>query len=180
MGIAAHDAPPAGGAAPWWPVGTAKFVVMTLGTLGIYHLYWIYGNWKLLREREQAPLSPVWRTFFALVTVYRMFERAAESASAAGVRVRWSPLGLAVAYFVANLALIVGISPWLAGPVLLLPVLPVQITMARVNAVVAPGAPVNARITAGDLAILAGGAALTALLYAEASAVDTLFQEWNP
>jgi hypothetical protein len=175
---AVHDA----GAltAPWWPVGTTKFVVMTLGTLGIYHLYWIYGNWRLMRARERAPLSPMWRTFFAFVTVYRMFERGAESAAAAGVRVRWSPVGLAVAYFVANLALVVGIPPWLAGPVLLLAVLPVQMTMARVNAVVAPDAPRNDRITPTDLALLAGGAALTAMLYTEWQAVNALLQEWNP
>lgn len=157
-----------------------KFVVMTVATLGVYHLYWIYGNWRLLREREREPLNPMWRTFFAFVTVYRMFERGHESAVAAGVRARWSALGLAVAYFVANLAAFVGIPVWLVGAVLLLPVLPVQMTMAKVNAAVAPGAPRNDRFTLTDFALIAAGAALTAWLYSQDRMVDALLKEWNP
>ncbi|HUO52943.1 MAG TPA: hypothetical protein VMT93_10515 [Gemmatimonadaceae bacterium] len=180
MILAPHDAAAARAEAPWWPVGTTKFVVMTLGTLGIYHYYWIYGNWKRMRAREGAALSPVWRTFFAPVTVYRMFAAAAESASTAGVRPRWSAVGLAAAYFIANVALLAAVPAWMAGPLLLLPVLPVQMTMARVNVITAPAAPRNERFTLTDYAILAAGAALTAGLWAEARAVDDLLQEWNP
>lgn len=178
-------APPAdarveGDDAPWWPVSTVKFAIMTIGTLGIYHYYWIYGNWQRLQRREGAPLSPVWRTLFAPFTVYRMFARAHESAADAQVRTSWSAIGLAVAYFIANIALFVGIPTWLMGPVLLLPVLPAQMTMAAINAKVAPEAPRNARLTATNWVFLVLGAATTAMLYAMSSMVDQLLKEWTP
>jgi len=166
--------------APWWPASTAKFAIMTFGTLGLYHYYWIYYNWQRLRGRESAPLSPVWRTLFAPFTIYRMFARAHESAREAQVRAPWNPIGLAAVYFVANIALLIGIPTWLMGPVLLLPVLPAQMTMAAVNAKVAPEAPRNDRITATNWAFLVLGLVTTAFLYAMSNVVDQLLKEWTP
>ena len=167
-------------AAPWWPVSTAKLAVMTLGTLGIYHYYWIYGNWQRMRGREGAAISPAWRTLFAPFTLYRMFVRVQEDAATASVRTRWSAIGLAAAYLIANIALLFGIPTWLMGPVLLLPVLPVAMTMTAVNAKVAPDAPRNARLTLTNWVFLALGAATTGLVYVEAHLVDQLLQEWTP
>ena len=180
MGAAPRDAGEVGVAPPWWPVTTTKFVVMTLGTLGLYHYYWLYDNWKVLRERGETGMNPVWRTFFAPITAFRLFERAAESAAAHRVRVHWSAIGIAVAYFAAHIAIFVGVPAWLTGPILLLPVLPVQITMARVNAIAAPGAPRNGHLSLTNLIFLAGGAALTAAAWTLDHQVDLLLKEWNP
>jgi len=166
--------------APWWPVGTAKFALLTAGTLGLYHLYWMYGNWLRMRERDHVPLSPLWRTCFAPVTAFRMFVRAKADADAARVRAPWTPLWLAVAYFIANLALFVAIPAYLAGPILLFAVLPAQVTMAKVNRAMAPGAPRNDRLTAMNLAVLALGIGATWLIYAQQRQFDALLQEWAP
>lgn len=175
-----REAREAEGSAPWWPVSTAKFAIMTVGTLGIYHYYWIYGNWQRLQARESAPVSPAWRTLFAPFTLYRLLARAHEGAVDAGVPTRWSAVGLAAAYFIANIALFIGIPTWLMGPVLLVAVLPAQMTMAAVNAKVAPDAPRNERLSALNWVFLAGGAAMTAFVYAESRLVDQLLQEWTP
>ena len=172
----ARDAP----TAPWWPISTAKLAILTVGTLGIYHYYWIYENWLRLRARESAPLSPVWRTLFAPVTMHRMFARARENAAEADIRAPWSAIGLAAAYFVANLALLVGIPAWLAGPVLVLPIIPAQMAMAAVNAKVAPDALRDERLTMWNWIILVVGVATTAFLYVENNVLDQLLKEWTP
>jgi hypothetical protein len=175
------DAAPAEDAAPpWWPVTTVKFVVMSLGTAGLYHYYWLYENWRRLRASGTEMASPFWRTFFAPFTVYRLFARAHESAWAHGVRAPWSAPVSAGAYFVANIALLIAVPAWLAGLILLLPVLPVQMTMARVNAAVAPRAERNGRITVANFVMLIGGALLTAMLWSGDNQVNALLKDWVP
>ncbi len=164
----------------WWPVSTAKFVIMTVGTIGLYHYYWLYANWQRVRARGDAALNPFWRTFFALVTVYTMFARVKASASPSGAPVRWSAELLAGAYFLANIAMLVAVPPWLAGVVVLLPILPVQVTMARVNAAAAPSAPRNDRLTVANLVMLALGALFAAGAFALDREVARLLQEWEP
>lgn len=167
-------------APPWWPVSTAKFVVMNLGTLGFYQFYWLYYNWQRMRDVRGEKVSPVWRTIFAPVTVYRLFERVAESAAERGVKMQWNPVGLAAVYFVASIVMFVGVPAWLSGPVLLLPALPVQITMVRVNAIAAPDAPRNGRLSPMNMLMLVGGALLTAFVYSSDHFVTRLLDEWEP
>jgi hypothetical protein len=167
-------------APPWWPVSTAKFVVMNLGTLGFYQFYWLYYNWQRLRDVRGEKVDPVWRTIFAPVTAYRLFERVAESAAEHRVKTRWNPVGLAAVYFVASIVMFVGVPAWLSGPVLLLPVLPVQITMTRVNAVAAPDAPRNGKLTLWNMLMLVGGALLTAAAYTSDHFVTQLLDQWEP
>ena len=176
-------APPpaaAGAKAPWWPVSTVKFTVMTLGTFGLYHYYWIYENWKLMRAAGARVGSPFWRTFFAPFTVYRLFDRLRDDAQLNGIPAPWSAVGLAAAYFVASIALVVGVPAWLTSAVLLLPVLPAQITLERLNAKVAPDAPRNDRFTVTNLVMLALGLSLTFFAWQSERLVDQLLQEWTP
>jgi len=176
-------APPSadpGAKAPWWPVSTVKFTVMTLGTLGIYHLYWLYDNWKRMRAAGAAIGSPFWRTFFAPFTAFGLFEKVRRDAQLHVVKTWWSAPGLALVYLVCNVALLVSAPTWLAGPLLLLPVLPVQLTMGRVNDAVAPGTERDGRFSVSNLVILALGLAITFALYRSEQLVDQLYQEWTP
>ncbi len=166
--------------APWWPVTTTKFVVMTVGTLGMYQYYWLWANWRRLHDLRGEAVSPTWRVLFAPLASYRLFERARESAAECGVWRGWSAVGVAAVYLIAHIALFVGLPAWFTGVALLLPVLPVQITMARVNERVAPNAPRNGTFTALDFAMLIGGALLTAAAYSYDSQVDQLLKEWEP
>jgi hypothetical protein len=117
---------------------------------------------------------------FAPFTSYRLFELARDSGREQNVWHKWSAVGIAAAYLIAHIALFVGMPAWFTGAALLLPVLPVQITMAKVNAKVAPNAPRNGTITIANLAMLIGGALLTAAAYSYDSQVDQLLKEWEP
>ena len=46
-------------------ISTTKLIVMSLFSLGLYHLYWFYKQWKLARDRTGENLSPFSRAFFA-------------------------------------------------------------------------------------------------------------------
>jgi len=48
----------------YFVVGTVKFILMSLFTLGIYHIYWSYKNWKYIKDREHSNIMPFWRAFF--------------------------------------------------------------------------------------------------------------------
>lgn len=172
--------PSAGAKAPWWPVSTVKFTVLMLGTFGLYHYYWLYENWKRMPGPGAGMSSPFWRTFFAPFTAYRLFDRVRHDAQLHVVRTPWSALGIAVAYFVANIALVTGVPAWLASVVLLMPVLPVQITMAKLNEAVAPDAPRNDRFTAANLVLLVLGLALTFFAYQSEQLLNQYLEEWKP
>jgi hypothetical protein len=164
---------------PWWPVSTTKFVIMTVGTIGLYHYYWLYANWKLVRARGGA-VSPLWRTFLAPFTVYGLFAATKNSAAPKRVPAPWGPELLAGAYLIANIAMLIAIPPYLAGVVFLLPLWPVQVTMARVNDAVAPDTPRNDRITVVNFMMLALGALFAAGAFALDREVDRLLKEWEP
>jgi hypothetical protein len=42
----------------------ARLVAMSLVTLGLYEVYWIYRNWRFLKERDNLRIQPFWRSIF--------------------------------------------------------------------------------------------------------------------
>ena len=53
---------------------------MSIVTFGLYHLYWFYRNFKLVKDQEGAELSPVLRSMFAPFTSHTLFKRVKQSA----------------------------------------------------------------------------------------------------
>ena len=61
-----HESP--GEGVRYYPVSTFKFGVMSVFTLGAYHIYWFYKNWCYVRERDQSGIWPFVRAFFGPLT----------------------------------------------------------------------------------------------------------------
>ncbi len=53
-------------------VSPLKFVIMSIGTLGLYELYWFYKNWKYVRTRDNSRIMPFWRAIFSPVWCYSL------------------------------------------------------------------------------------------------------------
>ncbi len=118
---------------PFFPVATHKFIVMSICTFGMYELYWFYQNWKRLREASQEDLSPFWRTFFAPLWSFSLFERVRDIANAARVPVGWSAGALAAIYLILSITWRLPDPWWLISLATLVPLVPVQRAAQRVN-----------------------------------------------
>jgi hypothetical protein len=150
------------GEAPFYAVSTLKFTVMTLATAGFYLLYWFYKHWRYVQSREKVLV--IVRTIFYPVTAYSLMRRVQEMAPQAGTPGIRQPGMLAFLVFFFAL---LGNAPdpyWLASLLSILPLLPVQAAVNELNRKVAPDADPNERFSGGNIAWIAIGALLWALI----------------
>lgn len=151
---------------PLFPVGTSKFVVLSLVTFGIYELYWIYQNWTRIRRTSGEILSPFWRTFFAPVFAFSLFARIHAIAEEYGSPAEWNDIVLAALYFVLCLTALLP-DPWLTISIAaFVPMLPVQKTAQRINAHHPASAtePPNTGYSTGNIVTIVGGCLVLVLL----------------
>jgi hypothetical protein len=142
----------------YFPVSLTKFVVMHFCTLGAYQFYWFYENWKLIREREQTEASPFWRTFFAFVYCYALFETIRSSAASLKIGQSISVQVLASGWILLSVLLILPDPYWLVTYLSILFLLPVQQAANRINELLVPGHDRNERFTGWNIvAVLIGG-----------------------
>ncbi len=66
-----------------YPVGTFKFVVLSLVSLGLYQAYWVYKNWVWIRDVKGESIWPFWRAVFMNFTNFSLFPRIVKEAPAA-------------------------------------------------------------------------------------------------
>jgi hypothetical protein len=144
-------------------VSERKLVVMTIGTLGLYPVYWFYKNWRLVGARE-AGISPFWRTFVYPLYAPSLLARMRSAGLAAGAGdFAAGPLGTAFAALSIGMAFMPLQYAWigLLSGVLLVPA---QRVANRLNAIAAPQADPNGRFSAGNIAAIAACALLAWLL----------------
>ena len=47
-------------------ISTARLVFMTIISLGVFTSYWVYKNWRYIKERDGLDIMPFWRGWFAI------------------------------------------------------------------------------------------------------------------
>ena len=168
-GLPAGDLEPAGGAGTaaetgpaWFAVGPAKLVVMSIGTLGLYQVYWFYQQWRRVRDGGED-VRPLLRAIFGVLFCYPLFKRIVGSTG----DVASPPVGpgaLAVVY------ILLSVSWKLPSPFDLLSLLSV-LPLAAVQRLASAGAErdfprddPNRRLTGANWLAVAVGAAFLGLL----------------
>ena len=142
----------------YFPVSITKFLVMHFCTLGGYQFYWFYENWKIIREREQTAISPFWRTFFAFIFCYALFETIRNSAASHKMPQLASPPVLATVWILLSMLWILPDPYWLASFLSIGLLVPIQQMANWINQSSAPNAARNDRFTAWNkFAIVIGG-----------------------
>ena len=68
----------------FFPVSTLKLVLMSLSTFGLYQVYWLYQNWRIVKYHERRKISPPWRSVLGLFFLYPIFRRVKKQSAAAG------------------------------------------------------------------------------------------------
>ena len=53
-------------------ISEARLIVMSIITLGVFEKYWIYKNWRYIKERDNLDIMPFWRAVFAILFVHSL------------------------------------------------------------------------------------------------------------
>ncbi|MHB1342721.1 MAG: DUF4339 domain-containing protein [Coriobacteriia bacterium] len=116
----------------YYPVSTAKFIVMSVLTWGLYDLYWAYRNWKYVKDASGLKISPFWRAWFTVFFNYELLGRIKEETSAR-TYATWSPGWLTAAYLLLLLSSRLPDPLWLVSVFSFVPLLPVIRTINDAN-----------------------------------------------
>jgi hypothetical protein len=158
--IGESDVPKPPSEPPFYSVGTRKLAFMYAATLGFYGFHWMYENWWNIKERRGDKFSPKTRTFLAPVFLYPLFREIRRAADEERIPTAFSPLGATLLYVVGTL-----VSLLLVGDLWPVTFLCFYLTFHsaqhlanQVNAIRAPEADRNERLTIGNkIIVLVGG-----------------------
>lgn len=93
--------------AAFYSTGPLKFIVLSIGTLGLFHLYWFYRNWQAIRAHDASRIRPLWRAFFAPLWTFAFGNWLNDAARRHGIATLSLPtLPLGVLYLVLNRTLV--------------------------------------------------------------------------
>jgi hypothetical protein len=149
----------------FFPASRTKLVVLSLCTLGFYQFYWLYKNWRIIRERTNEDISPFWRAFFAVFFCYQLFDRVRKhNPDLPSSRL---PAGLlATAWIVLSILWKLPDPYWLVTFLAVFVLLPVQHAINAINRAVAPRHDPNSRFSAWNwVAVGLGGPFFLLALY---------------
>jgi hypothetical protein len=102
--IATDDALPPEGAdhsAVFFYIPMSRFIGMSVLTLGGYEFYWIYRNWRYLKERDNLDIKPAWRGFFGMFFIWSLLAKIKSDELANSIALaRFSEKKLAIGWIV--------------------------------------------------------------------------------
>lgn len=76
---------------PFYVVGTLKFLLLYIATVGMYSLYWFYKNWSNYKEETRQDIWPLPRAIFSIFFIHALFRAVDERLRASGKSFPWSP-----------------------------------------------------------------------------------------
>ena len=116
-------------------VDTTKLILMTLSTLGIYELYWVYKNWKYIKAREQSKIMPFWRAFFAPLWVFSLGKKIKDHSAEVSINTDFNPDTIGIAYFIIGALWRLPDPFWLVCFLSFIPLLTLQSAASQINQV---------------------------------------------
>jgi hypothetical protein len=151
-----HDEPralePVGAAAGerFFSVSRNKFMVMCLATFGLYEVYWFYQNWKRVKERTGANISPVGRAIFALFFTHALLRDVRVAAAEVDVSPRFGVQSAAWAFIILTLLNRLPEPFWMISLAAFIPLVAVQDTINDIHRRAAPNVSPNSSFSLGN------------------------------
>jgi hypothetical protein len=150
----------------------ARLILLSIVSLSIYEAYWIYKNWRYVKERDRLDIQPFWRGVFGVFFCHSLLRRIHADEQARAVEVpTFSPGGLATGWVILLLiANLVGRLPGTAASVIaafipsFLCLVPVQNYVNAVTEKRNPGQPYYGW-SSGHIVCLVIGIIVWALLF---------------
>jgi len=82
-------------------IPVARLVVMAIVSWGLYEAYWIYKNWRYLKERDGLKIWPFWRGIFGVFFCHSLLKKIHNDEQANSVRPAQFPAsGLATGWVI--------------------------------------------------------------------------------
>ena len=163
---------PSGLSSEFYIVSVRKFLVMYLGTLGLYGVYWFYKHWEQYRMRHAASLWPIPRAIFSIFFAHSLFGKIRDSVRGQTPEFSWSSNTYATVYvvltvisFLSEILVEYGISEGLLmsismGNLFLFAILLYQVQIYANRACDDPWGRANSRFTVANVLWLLLGAVL--------------------
>ena len=83
----------------FYVVSGNKFLILYIGTLGLYTLYWFYQNWSLFRHSHKLNLWPIPRAIFSVFFTHALFKHVNKALDN-----RWKYMGTATLFVIFTIA----------------------------------------------------------------------------
>ncbi len=101
-------------------IPAARLIVMSIVSMSLYEAYWIYKNWRYIKERDGLNISPFWRGFFGIFYCHSLLRRIHEDQEARSYhQPTFSPGGLATGWvLLLILANVVSRAPSIAASII--------------------------------------------------------------
>ncbi len=128
-------------------IPSARLILLSIVSMSLYEAYWIYKNWRYVKERDGLKISPFWRGVFGIFYCHSLLRRIHEDEEARSVQVpAFSAGGLATGWVILMIvAQIVGRAPSIRASIIsafipsFLFLVPVQNYINAVNEKRSPG-----------------------------------------
>ena len=82
-------------------VAPRKFLILLIGTMGAYAVYWFYRNWAAINQGKGGAYWPVPRAIFAVFFTHALFNEVDATLKREGKTFPWSASGTATLYVVS-------------------------------------------------------------------------------
>lgn len=147
--------------AAFYPVGTEKFIQLTLFSFGLYAFWWTFKQWQTLQQKGED-VNPLARTVLSVIWQYDLYQRIASRARTERQAHSWKPVRLHVmfvAFTLIPLWLLATDHPWglLINMMTLLPNLLASQTIDAINEKYLPLYAQNTELSGGSWAVIVAG-----------------------
>jgi len=84
-------------------IPTARLIVMSIVSLGLYDAYWMYRNWRYLKERDGLKIQPFWRGVFGLFFIHSLLTSIKNDPTTSHIKTPTFSINLAVGWIMLSL-----------------------------------------------------------------------------
>jgi len=142
----------------YFSTSTSKLLLMSLCTLGLYELYWIYKNWVHIKKKNKLEIMPFWRAFFGNLWLYSLMKYLQDDLNEANIP-KLTPVGLLAALYLITAGLWNLPDPyWLIAYFSFVFIIPANTAILRLNENLAIDVKANDRMQGWNwLALILGG-----------------------
>ena len=101
-------------------IPVARLILLSIASCGIYEAYWIYKNWRFIKERQSLNIQPFWRGIFGIFFFYSLLKEISNDNEASAIlKPSFSPGGLTMGWVIfVILANLIGRTPGIAASII--------------------------------------------------------------